>query len=289
MRQNTAIPTAGDLLSDSGTGFPGTLLPRLLSAGAGDIDIHPEWHGYSVRHDGWSCRERRMPHHVVFACSEGSATGRVNGEPFHLEPGGLLYIGPDLPMDMAWSVPFGFAEVYFRCDADAGASVWRHRSAGADVATPYLQRLSELILTSNVDATTDMRRRLLIALVVLEAFRPQPSKGVGHRLNAQPRDRTTRFIRQNLHRRIKLDDVAHTVGLSSDYFSRLFRRTYGQTFRAYIIRHRVDRARRMLLESDLPVARIAAHLGYANVAQFSKQYRQYAGTTPSATRDASGV
>jgi len=84
--------------------------------------------------------------------------------------------------------------------------------------------------------------------------------------------------------RISVADMAATVGLSESWFANVFKQTTGKTPLQWQHAKRVDFAKRLLLESDLTVAGIAAQLGFSDQAHFTKVFRQIAGETPAAWR-----
>jgi transcriptional regulator GlxA family with amidase domain len=52
----------------------------------------------------------------------------------------------------------------------------------------------------------------------------------------------------------------------------------------FLVRARIDRARRLLTETNLSVTRVAEMLGYPDIAYFSRQYRRHTGQPPSGAR-----
>ena len=80
------------------------------------------------------------------------------------------------------------------------------------------------------------------------------------------------------------DKIAHAVGLSATTLRRRFKRAMNTTPHTYAIRSRVDAARTLLLETDLPLKAIAARLGYENVYFFSRQFSQVVGVAPGVFR-----
>lgn len=77
-------------------------------------------------------------------------------------------------------------------------------------------------------------------------------------------------------------------GYTMDHFRRLFKRVVGQTPHQVLIDARVNRAKVLLKETQLGVGEIADQLGYANVQYFSLQFKQAAGISPTAFREAQG-
>jgi len=61
----------------------------------------------------------------------------------------------------------------------------------------------------------------------------------------------------------------------------LFAEIKGITIEKYIIRHKIDRIKELLVYDDLNLADIAFKMHYSNVAQLSSQFKRITGLTPS--------
>lgn len=88
------------------------------------------------------------------------------------------------------------------------------------------------------------------------------------------------FIEANYHRPLQLQEVAATLGYSPAYLTNLVRRKTGRTIKQWIVERRMDRARKLLLHSDLAIAQIAEQTGYLDTAYFIRQFKQLHGTSP---------
>lgn len=92
-------------------------------------------------------------------------------------------------------------------------------------------------------------------------------------------------LRQRLgEQRLSVTDMAETVGLSESWFSQAFKKTTGETPHQWQNRERIAQAQRLLRDSDLRVAEIAAQLGFSDQAHLTRTFRQVAGETPAAWR-----
>jgi len=78
--------------------------------------------------------------------------------------------------------------------------------------------------------------------------------------------------------------LSRQVGLNENYLKRDFHKLYGMPVRQYTIKLRMEKARQMIRESDLPVQEICAGLGYTNRGHFAELYKRYFGITPLADR-----
>lgn len=72
--------------------------------------------------------------------------------------------------------------------------------------------------------------------------------------------------------------------LAPAYFSRLFSREMGTSFREFLVTVRLDRAKYLLQETDMSVGEIAESLGYDSVFLFSRQFKLRYAIPPSRLR-----
>lgn len=101
-------------------------------------------------------------------------------------------------------------------------------------------------------------------------------------------DRIERFLDANLQRPLALEDVARALGRSEEHLARLFRSARGTTIFRELRRLRIERARYLLLCTDLSLTRIAEETGFQTLAHFSRTFREDSGAAPSAFRDHAG-
>lgn len=88
------------------------------------------------------------------------------------------------------------------------------------------------------------------------------------------------YIRKNLNKNISRADVASSVGVSDEYFSRLFKKETGENYKDYITSLKMDEAKKLLDETNLSIGIIASKVGYVNFSHFSQVFRDYTGYTP---------
>jgi AraC family transcriptional regulator len=81
-----------------------------------------------------------------------------------------------------------------------------------------------------------------------------------------------------------LDAIAAEACLSPHHFHRTFSAALGEAPYAYVARRRIERARRLLEESDMPVAEVCVAVGYESVASFTTRFRKLVGQPPAAYR-----
>ncbi|MBP1849635.1 helix-turn-helix domain-containing protein [Rhizobium halophytocola] len=84
--------------------------------------------------------------------------------------------------------------------------------------------------------------------------------------------------------RMTVAEMATTVGLSESWFTTVFKQTTGRTPLQWQLARRIDAAQRLLVDSELSLADIAAQLGFSDQAHLTKAFRHVAGETPAAWR-----
>ena len=75
-------------------------------------------------------------------------------------------------------------------------------------------------------------------------------------------------------------DLAAAAGLSPPYFSRAFRRAFGESPHQYLLTRRLERAAILLRTTDWPVARICFAVGWNSVGAFTTSFGRVHGRTP---------
>lgn len=93
-----------------------------------------------------------------------------------------------------------------------------------------------------------------------------------------------KYIHQHYQESISMVGVAKLVYRSPEYFSRQFKEEVGENFSVYLTLYRLDRAKELLLQTDLRVNEIAERVGYTTPGYFSRLYKKYKGVTPEQER-----
>ena len=97
-----------------------------------------------------------------------------------------------------------------------------------------------------------------------------------------------RFIRENFTRKISLQEIASVSGLSAPYFSTIFKEEMGENLSKYLNRLRVERASRLLLETELSLSEIAGACCFEDQSWFSKIFKTFTGVSPGKYRNQGG-
>ncbi len=90
-----------------------------------------------------------------------------------------------------------------------------------------------------------------------------------------------KYIQGNFNRDIKTSDLANHLGISSDYFQKIFHRTMNIKFNEYLNKQRVEYAKRLLLSSPYTLDQICGMVGYKSLPTLIYNFKKVTNTTPS--------
>ena len=92
------------------------------------------------------------------------------------------------------------------------------------------------------------------------------------------------FISNHRTENINLADVARATHVSTFYFCKIFKRATGLSFVEYRNRLRIESAKKMLLNLNLTVSKIAYGVGFQSLTQFNRLFRRVTGKSPTRFR-----
>lgn len=94
-----------------------------------------------------------------------------------------------------------------------------------------------------------------------------------------------KYIEENYREEMFLEKMASICNVSPYYFSKLFKKEMGMNFTTYVTKYKVEKAKEMLENTDIPVVNIAAELGYYECGYFTKIFKKIEGITPTKYRN----
>ncbi|WP_373050051.1 GlxA family transcriptional regulator [Thalassovita aquimarina] len=101
--------------------------------------------------------------------------------------------------------------------------------------------------------------------------------------------RVIRDMEANIEEPISPSVLAQQVGMSTRQLERLFRRYLNRSPKRYYMELRLQKARNLLMQTDMSVINVALACGFASPSHFSKCYRAHYNTTPYRERGSHGT
>ncbi len=93
-----------------------------------------------------------------------------------------------------------------------------------------------------------------------------------------------RYIGKHYAEDIRVGELADQMGLNRSYLSSCFKQMMGESLKDYLIRFRMERAERLLIETNERVQTIAGRVGYEDALAFSKAFKKKNSVSPSEYR-----
>ncbi|MCM1992205.1 AraC family transcriptional regulator [Oceanirhabdus seepicola] len=134
-----------------------------------------------------------------------------------------------------------------------------------------------------IESCNNLTQLITISNSVLEEFVESVTKlGL---IKVKPSvQKAIKYIYEHLTEEISLEQVAKKVKLHPKYLSALFKKEMGITFQNYILKLRIQEAKRLLNYSDYSILDIALQFGFKSQSYFTNTFKKYEGCTPNQYR-----
>lgn len=97
-------------------------------------------------------------------------------------------------------------------------------------------------------------------------------------------EKSVLFIKNNIHKKVTVYDIAKHVGIDRSYLSRLFKEYLSISPQRYILNVKMNAAAQYLKNTDISIAETAKSVGYEDYHVFNKVFKNHFGISPSAWR-----
>jgi AraC family transcriptional regulator len=159
------------------------------------------------------------------------------------------------------------------------------------VTDPLLEQLALALLRAvcGAEVAAGLYVDQLAQAIAVQILRGHCS-GIGSRAPAasQPLSKFSRvvdYIDAAMESDLTLDAMAEVAGMNPFYFARAFRKRFGETPHRFVLRRRIERAKRLLTETEIPLVEIALSCGFASQSHFASVFHRYVGVTPGRYRN----
>ncbi|MEW6355728.1 MAG: helix-turn-helix domain-containing protein [Planctomycetota bacterium] len=162
----------------------------------------------------------------------------------------------------------GFADIQRRVsdlDIDIRALRQAYESLPR-ISAKRLQRMGELLFLAVTQLAESMSDRAIEQEIVLRQYKPiQAAIGL---------------MKTHLNEPLSAGLIARTIRLNPAYFCRLFKRVTRMTVTNYLTELRIERAKKLLRNTQLRMSEIAHEIGYSRQSYFARKFRDIAGVSP---------
>jgi AraC-like DNA-binding protein len=161
---------------------------------------------------------------------------------------------------------------------------------GLLINDPLANRVSQLM--KHLFRTSDMDRfivllKILNILANSSDVTPLASSGVYHEfdeIDGKKLDSVYRFTMAEFHRKIHLEEVADIANMTVNSFCRYFKRRTRKSYVDFLTEIRIGQACKLLQQKDLSISQICFEVGFSNLSNFNRKFRELNALTPSEFR-----
>ncbi|MBN1673519.1 MAG: helix-turn-helix transcriptional regulator [Kiritimatiellae bacterium] len=239
----------------------------------------------------WHSGVRTAPHHFMYLVTDSETRTTVRATPAMLRTGCFLWVSAGVPHQ--FDVVSGFPPpellilqfALLRGEAGVGLADEFVLLWNAWELRPEMERIVDEWRTAAPPDPAAIRAALVALSETVFRLRATVTRGsAGPCFNIEQRNRLNAYVREHAASRPRPADLAGLMRLSEDYFTRVFRRSFGMTPRAWLMHERIRLAAIELAKTNRSISEVAFKYGYRDACLFSRQFKQVIGESPSRYR-----
>ena len=214
------------------------------------------------------------------------------GDAFVVSPGNLHLMGSDTGIVDYYTFLFPLKYISFRTDDMLDEKLLEPLNSGhlmigprvKDTAKELCEQLIEIYMAKKDESeskiTTQIRTKIILLQFILEMWK----KGFVMENDTSGRNTVEKemvsYIQQNFTGKISLREFGEQFHLSEKYISRYFKEHFHITLSQYVTYLRLEHAKQLLQDTDIPVTDVAMQSGYQNVSYFIRSFQKAYAVSP---------
>lgn len=201
------------------------------------------------------------------------------------------------PQAASWDSPISFSILLLK-SSEITSATFDYADPGLVEILPHFSRVDPLLYGLMQSLKMQMELKYTVSKVYLESIRSTAifhllqnysNRRIGtinasEGLSKQSLKKAIDYIHNNFQKDLGLFELADLVGLSSRYFSELFKASTGYSPCDYLLKFRLAQASRLLVTTKLSVVDVARHSGFSSSSNFCRAFRQYNSISPNKYR-----
>jgi AraC-like DNA-binding protein len=272
--------------------------------------------GHFISDENWIHNERIIDNFELIIGINGTAYIQQNEEKFEVTPGKILLL---LPGQVHKGYEFSkentsFYWLHFLCNSEH--RIINHNEALNEIlplnSDNYSRRINDSIIVPNFSSPENIEKLIilfrqllhisnsnyytpiicdyLVTLILTELTQQtidNASQILGsYDISNKKLIHILEWIRINIHKEIKVQDLADRFNFNADYLTRIFKKHLGLGTLQYINNLKISKAKDYLCQSEKSIKEIAFILGFKDEKYFMKLFKEHENLTPSEFRNA---
>lgn len=267
--------------------FPAERVPlhAMLTSAGHEVRTTPDYDWHGLRRGS---RETALFQYTL----RGAGRLRAGGREWKVGAGDAMIL--HFPADNRYWLPAGGTwEFLFVCvEGREALRLWREAETRLGLCaklpehSPAIDCLGRIVrAATREEIVTAPAASALAYELATSLLAERPTAGTrAAQAHAAGLQRSRDFADAHIGQAIGVGDLAAAAGLSRFHFSRLFAAETGQTPAAWLATRRVQKAAQWLRDGELPLKKISALCGFADVQMFGKVFRRLVGQPPGSYR-----
>ena len=214
------------------------------------------------------------------------------GDAFVVSPGNLHLMGSQTGTVDYFTFLFPLKYISFRTDDMLDDKLLEPLNSGhlmicprvKDTAKELCEQLIEIYMAKTDESESKIAAQIKIKVILLQFILEMWEKGLVIENDTNGRNIVEKemvsYIQQNFTGKISLKEFGEQFHLSEKYISRYFKEHFHITLSQYITYLRLEHAKQLLQDTDMPVTEVALQSGYQNVSYFIRSFKKAYAVSP---------
>ena len=214
------------------------------------------------------------------------------GEAFVVSPGNLHLMGSQSGTVDYYTFLFPLKYISFRTDDMLDEKLLEPLNSGhlmicprvKDTAKELCEQLIEIYMAKKDESESQIATQVRTKIILLQFILEMWKKGFVIENDTSGRNTVEKemvsYIQQNFTGKISLREFGEQFHLSEKYISRYFKEHFHITLSQYVTYLRLEHAKQLLQDTDIPVTDVAMQSGYQNVSYFIRSFQKAYAVSP---------
>ena len=214
------------------------------------------------------------------------------GEAFVVSPGNLHLMGSQTGTVDYYTFLFPLKYISFRTDDMLDEKLLEPLNSGhlmicprvKDTAKELCEQLVDIYMAKKDESESKITTQVGTKIILLQFILEMWKKGFVIENDTSGRNTVEKemvsYIQQNFTGKISLREFGEQFHLSEKYISRYFKEHFHITLSQYVTYLRLEHAKQLLQDTDIPVTDVAMQSGYQNVSYFIRSFQKAYAVSP---------
>lgn len=237
-------------------------------------------------------RKEGFPYYHLAICDEGAGKLLVGGKEYVIGQGTAFFFYPDFPHEyypfkepwtIRWIIFAGFgADALVNAVNFGKYEVFAiHNSEEVNHCYKKLYKVLSVKKNNHMLEASGILYNFLANIgSYIQSNEFNNLTRINEKLN-----RVIEYIKENYQKELALDEMANLAEVSPSYLCRIFKRVYGMTPFAYVVRYRINVAKQWIVNNpEKSIKSISYEAGFTDCSYFGATFKEYEGCSPNQFR-----